>query len=160
MLFSGWAERSMDALAEDRCGGLDLDALNNLLDAALHHSTTSKAVGDLQNLHYLQGLIHLQKKEPGEALGDFLSAVALQHNPGLLLQATAQLGSHGYPFHGAKLLQQLDRTAHHSAGGFGMPAVHAWVLERQGYWAHERDHLARSLEEDMQMTPQSSQAFQ
>jgi protein O-mannosyl-transferase len=75
---------------------------------------------------------------------------ALDYTPRLetALAQAAFLGASGYPALGLAHLTHYDalpRAAEDHGLSAGMPAIHAWVLEKQQYWEHERTVLQHTL---------------
>ncbi|RCS29029.1 tetratricopeptide repeat protein [Rhodanobacter denitrificans] len=144
-LFANWFERMLPVAISGECPGLTAQGLQELIDTGLKNPKLS-AAGPQQDLTYLRGRIALARKQPDAALADFTRALDLQVRPGMALQAAATLGAAGYPSHGLRLLDRYERVSGEAMKpGFGMPWLHAWVLERQHYWPHELDHLRRQL---------------
>ena len=38
-----------------------------------------------------------------------------------------------------------------------MPAIHDWLLSRQGYWQHEIEHLRGVIADDLRNSPSQSE---
>ncbi|KZC38824.1 MULTISPECIES: tetratricopeptide repeat protein [Rhodanobacter] len=144
-LFANWFERTLPAAMSGGCPGLTAQGLQQLIDTGLDNPKLS-AAGPQQDLTYLRGKIALAQGRPDEALADFTRALNLQVRPGMALEAAATLGRAGYPSHGLRLLDHYETVRGNAMKpGFGMPWLHAWVLEHQHYWPHELDHLRRQL---------------
>ena len=132
----------------DRCPRLNSAALLSLVNAGLQNPNLS-ASGPHQSLIYLRGRIALAQHQPDIALADFTRALGLQVYPGMALEAAATLGSHGYPVQGLQMLDYYQQVQSKTMPpSFGMPMVHAWVLERENYWPHELAHLRHQLSLD------------
>lgn len=144
-LFANWFERTLPVAISGGCPGLTPRELRKLIDTGLENPKLS-AAGSQQDLTYLRGKIALMQDQPDMALADFTRALDLQVRPGMALEAAATLGRAGYPTHGLRLLGHYETVRGKAMRpGFGMPWVHAWVLERQHYWSHELDHLRHQL---------------
>lgn len=144
-LFAHWFDRTLPVALSGRCPGLTTQDLQELIDAGLQNPKLS-AAGPQQDLTYLRGRIALAQGQSDTALADFTHALDQQVRPGMALQAAATLGAAGYPAHGLRLLDHYETISGNTAKpGFGMPRLHAWVLERQHYWQHELDHLRSQL---------------
>ncbi|AGG88082.1 tetratricopeptide repeat protein [Rhodanobacter denitrificans] len=144
-LFTHWFERTLPVTISGECPGLTLQGLLELIDTGLENPKLS-AAGARQDLTYLRGKIALAQGRPDAALADFTRALDLQVRPGIALEAAATLGAAGYPSHGLHLLDHYEAVSGNvMKPGFGMPWLHAWVLEHQHYWPHELDHLRRQL---------------
>jgi len=144
-LFANWFERTLPVAMSGRCPGLTTQGLQKLIDTGLENPKLC-AAGPQQDLTYLRGKIALAQGQPDAALADFTRALDLQVRPGMALEAAATLGRAGYPSHGLRLLDHYETVSGKAVKpGFGMPWLHAWVLERQHYWQHELDHLRNQL---------------
>jgi len=144
-LFANWFGRILPTAVAETCPGLTTQTLLTLIDTGLHNPKLS-ATGTQQDLTWLRGRVALAQHQPGAALRDFIAALDLQVRPGFALEAAATLGASGYPSHGLQLLDHYESVSGQiMKPDFGMPRLHAWVLERQHYWPHELDHLRRQL---------------
>jgi hypothetical protein len=146
-----WFDSSIEAANESRCHGLDLAALDSLLDAGLANPKLAEVDGRHQDLLYLKGHIALARHDPAAALIDFNAALDLDVRPGAALNQAALLGAAGYPNEGLAHLDhyrtlQVPQVLPTS----GMPWLHAWVLQRQVYWPKEIRRLRDTLREDAQ----------
>lgn len=144
-LFANWFERTLPVAISGGCPGLTAQGLQKLIDTGLENPKLS-AAGPQQDLTYLRGKIALAQGQPERALADFTRALDLQVRPGMALEAAATLGRAGYPSQGLQLLDHYEAVKGNTMKpSFGMPWLHAWVLERQHYWPHELDHLRHQL---------------
>lgn len=148
-LLVSWFGRAISAQKTPACSALDLDALESL--AAAGEQNTGYAEGRRQDLAYVDGLVALQRKRPAAALDAFNRALAIQPRLGLALQQAAMLGSAGYPREGLEHLRAFDRMPPAEKPGVGMPALHAWILDNQGYWTRERSELESTLRNDLRL---------
>ncbi len=147
-LFAHWFDRILPAAQTNGCPGLTLHDLDSLIEAGLANPRLGGG-GAQQDLTYLRGRIALARRQPDAALADFERALDFSVRPGMALKAAATLGSAGYPSQGLRMLDHYQQVADRTvAPRFGMPAVHAWVLQRQHYWPRELEHLRRQLRLD------------
>lgn len=158
--FASWFERTLPVVLSGKCPGLTAQDMLGLIDIGLKNPKLS-TVGPQQDLIYLRGKIALVQGKPDRALADFTHALDLQVRPGMALEAAATLGAAGYPSYGLRLLDYYEAVSNNAMKpGFGMPWLHAWVLERQHYWRHELDHLRNQLTLDARVgsmnTPEHS----
>lgn len=149
-LLSSWFMRAIDQASTHTCPELDLSMLDKLLDAALDNSFLTHIPGRLQDLLSLKGRLALAQGNPGLALQFANQALDKQVRIDLALEQAAHLGATGHPEEG---LAHLDHYAQvHSneyRPKFGMPAIHALVLEHQHYWDNEQIRLQYTLQQDM-----------
>jgi hypothetical protein len=68
------------------------------------------------------------------------------------LWQTAELASHGFPLLALQHLEQWlqRRETVPPRATFSMARVHAWLLERQGYWRDELQHMKATLQADIE----------
>jgi hypothetical protein len=123
--------------------------LGSLLHAALINPHFASNPGRQQDIHYLLGRLALKQGDGNAALAEFNHALDEQVRVSAALKQAAMLGANGFPQQG---LAHLDHLAANPTQAytpeFGMPRVHAWVLQRQHYWARELAHLRATLRED------------
>jgi hypothetical protein len=153
VLLTNWFERAIDqATSGNACPGLGLNEIGSLLDAADENPYNTKRHGSLQDIWYLRSLIALRRHDPEMALTDLNKAIDLQVRAGAALHYAALLGSKGFPSEGLAHLAHYDaiKTRERKPAS-GMPRIHAWILQRQDYWAHEFTHLRGVLEDDLRM---------
>ena len=144
-----WFEGSIPIAVSGSCRGLDLHALDSLLDAGLANRTLMEVGGRHQDLLYLKGRIALARHKPETALSDFNAALNQDVRPGAALEQAALLGSAGYPREGLAHLEHYESVRQQQAKpGFGMPWLHAWVLQYQHYWPNEIARLRQTLRAD------------
>lgn len=148
-LLVSWFEPAIAEQGSPICPALDLDALDSLREAGLRNPHFP--AGRLQDLAHLQGLIAIQRKQPEAALAAFNRALLLEPRQGLALQQAATLGAAGYPAAGLAHLGTFDGMPPAPRPAFGMAALHAWILDNQGYWPHERARLESTLRNDLRL---------
>jgi hypothetical protein len=155
-LFVHWGERILPLAISGQCPGLTPAVLLAMIDAGLQNPRLA-AAGPRQDLIYLRGRIALAQRQPEQALADFIRALDLQVRPGMALQAAATLGAAGHPTQGLRMIDHFQQVRDNQMPpGFGMPMLHAWVLERQHYWPIEMNRL-RGVLEQQEKTPAATQ---
>jgi hypothetical protein len=145
-----WFEQALPAVREKRCSALDLAAVQSLLAAAWENPTARATFGRRQDLINLQARLALMQQEPDRALRLFDSALDADPRPGAALQQATTLARAGFPALALRHLDHLEavwKPPTHPAPR--MPAIHAWLLWREGYWQHEIAHLRGVLEDDL-----------
>lgn len=148
-----WFGEALAMIAKHSCIGLDYSDLQILLDAAQRNPNWGQYVAVQANLLNLQGTLDLAERRPTHALGEFNRALEKLPRPETALSQAATLAVAGYPSLGLAHLNYLATLPPPSKPGFGMPRIHAWVLQRQGYWQHEVVYLRRSLESSAPALP-------
>ncbi len=148
-LLVSWFDRAMDQVAQPPCPQLTYATLGDLLQAALANPHLASNPGRQQDIHYLLGHLALKQGDADTALAEFNRALDEQVRISGALKQAALLGASGFPRQG---LAHLDHLAAEPAEaykpGFGMPRIHAWVLQRQHYWPKELAHLRATLRDD------------
>lgn len=148
-LLTHWFDASIPMAVSGRCHGLDLDTLDRLLDAGLANGKLIDVDGRRQDLLHLKGRIALARNDPTTTLRDFNAALDQDVRPGAALEQAALLGSSGYPREGLAHLAHYEIVrSHQPEPGFGMPWLHARVLQYQNYWPREIAHLRDTLQQD------------
>ncbi len=146
-----WMGSAIWQARESSCPALGLDALGNMLDAAQSNPYLTSQPGRRQDLYSLRGQWILARGGGGQAaLNNFNKALDEQVRASAAFQHAGILATAGYP---ALALAHLDyfeaRRLRESRPPFGMPRIHAWVLERQDYWNRELVRLRATLAQDI-----------
>ena len=157
-LLTSWFDRVIEQTASPPCPQLDIALVEKLLDAALANPKLTSQPGRRQDLYYLQGRIALARRQPEAALADFNRALDQQVRATAALRQAALLGSSGYPAQGLAHLDHYQTERHRETRpAFGMPRVHAWVLDHQQYWDTELARLRNTLLADLRTQGHSIQ---
>lgn len=145
-----WLDRALDGAASGRCDGLDLSAVERWLEAAGTNPRMS-IPGRRQDLLSLAGRVALLRGQHSVALARFDEALVAYPTPTAAAMQAAMLASNG---HYAEALAHLDHFEWLGksvpAAGPGMPRIHRWVLERQGYWPRELRLLRAKLRAEIE----------
>ena len=99
----------------------------------------------------LHARVALIESKPNEALALFDAALDADPRPGAALQQATTLATAGFPALALKHLDHLEtvwKPPTHPAPR--MPAIHEWLLWREGYWQHEIAHLRGVLSDDVE----------
>ena len=128
-----------------------IDTVERWTLAALANPRVAGMPGRLQDMHSLLARIALARGDTGAALREFRSALDAWPTPDAAAQQSALLASSGHPAEGLALLDHYAAIAplRKRPGGWSMPRVHEWVLERQGYWRNEFAELRRKMHADL-----------
>lgn len=144
-----WFDQAMETAVTGQCRGLDLNALDSLLDAGLANRYLVEVDGRHQDLLYLKGHIALTRNDPAMALHEFNAALDQNVRPGAALNQAALLGSAGYPVEGLAHLEHYQSVEGLQEPPFnGMIWLHARILRQQGYWSKEIARLRDTLQQD------------
>lgn len=156
-LLLSWFDTQLAQMRQAPCPQLNLQTLDELLNAALANPRLMAIYGRRQDLFHLQGQIALAKGDGDKALMHFNQALDQQIDAQTALNQAALLGAAGFPTQGLAHLEHygIEQNFAHKAA-FGMPRVHAWVLQRQQYWPEELTNLRATLGKDAaNQTPHS-----
>lgn len=157
-LLVSWFDRAMGQVAQPPCPQLSYATLDGLLQAALANPHLASNPGRQQDIHYLLGHLALLQGDANSALVEFNQALDSQVRISAALKQAALLGASGFPQQGLAHLDHLAAEPEQSyRPGFGMPRVHAWVLERQQYWPKELAHLRATLRDDAAHQPHAAE---
>ncbi len=108
------------------------------------------AKGWALDLAQLEGQLAVAQRQPKRALAAFDRALRMRPSPDAAARQAAVLASHGYYRQALAHLDTYEAVRGRVAPpGHGMPALHAWVLERQGYWASEMRVLRDKLQAEI-----------
>lgn len=147
-LVQNWLNGAIDNAALASCRGLDFPAVSKLIAAVEQNPYYSKGPGHRHDILDLHGRMTLAQGDGEAALNAFASSLAAYPTPdGALLQA-ALLGAAGFPALGARHLEYYKTLTPADRGLHGMPAIHAWLLQRDGYWTTELNRLQNQLLSD------------
>jgi tetratricopeptide (TPR) repeat protein len=153
-----WLDEHIGTSQAKKCLPLNLAALENLVDAGLANQKLATVGGRKQDLLYLKGHIALTRRNPGLALSYFNAALDQDVRPAAALSQAALLGSAGYPREGLAHLKHYEAVRSlRPASYFGMPWLHAKVLQHQNYWPNEIGHLRDTLQKDVENTDNNRQ---
>jgi tetratricopeptide (TPR) repeat protein len=157
-LLVSWFDRAMGQVAQPPCPQLSYATLDGLLQAALANPHLASNPGRQQDIHYLLGHLALLQGDANSALVEFNQALDSQVRVSAALKQAALLGASDFPQQGLAHLDHLSAEPEQSyRPGFGMPRVHAWVLERQQYWPRELAHLRATLGDDAAHQPHTAE---
>lgn len=151
-----WMDSMLKVVATESCPGMTLENLEALVDLAEANPRLNANSGRKQEFLNIRARIELVRKNADAALTQFNAALDSRPAHSTALEQAATLGRAGYPRHALKHLehfenrQTLAKPIHR-----GMPQIHQWVLEKQGYWTVELHHLKQALREDFVTPPEA-----
>jgi protein O-mannosyl-transferase len=150
-----WLADKLAALESKPCKDFDLEALERLVNAMAANPQLATMPGRKQDVLNLRGSIALARADPQGALRYFDEAFDADPTYASALAQAAMLGAGGHPDLGLAHVNRLDAArANFHKPAFGMPAIHAWLLQRQGYWPREVAHLRDALADEARHLPQ------
>lgn len=149
-----WIVQHLAALDATHCSALDLATLEHLVEAVGRNPQLARLPGRKQDVENLRGRIALRRNQGAEALVHFNAAFDADPSAASALQQAATLAAAGRPDLALLHLDHLDAAkARLRKPAFGMPAIHAWLLDRDGYWDGEARRLRGILGEDARHMP-------
>lgn len=146
-----WLGDALEMAQAEACPGIDAGTVERWTRAALANPRIASVPGRQQDLHSVLGRIALAHGDAASALAQFRAALEAWPTADAAAQQAAWLAGAGFPSEGLALLDAYDATAsrHAPPTGWGMPRLHQWVLQRQGYWPREFAELRRKMREDV-----------
>lgn len=143
-----WLSSKLDALTlkEAQCRGLELLSIERLIGALASNPTMAVAPGRLADVSYLRGRALLLHGDAEGALTSFDAGLNILPTPAKALRQAAILADAGRPDLGLRHLDRCTPTCGEPPSwNAGMPALHARLLESQGYWENEITQLRGAL---------------
>ncbi len=149
-LYYGWIGAAIEHLGAGKaCAGLGRTEIDSLLNAMAQNPRTRDFKGWRQDNLTLRGRLALALHDPDKALSWFDQALQVEPQTRIALAQAALLGSAGYPTQGLAHLDYFATLAQApTRHGWSMAGVHAWLLQRQGFWQNELAHLRATLQQD------------
>ena len=147
-LMSRWLGEAVRTAVSGRCEGMTLSAIASMADAADANPTISSLPGRRQDIAHLRGLLALASGNGDEALRWFNEALLREPSIAVALNQAATLGAADRPSLGLRHLEYFDALPKPPppSPGTGMRWLHALLLDRQGYWDREINHLRGELQ--------------
>jgi protein O-mannosyl-transferase len=147
-LLLNWFDEQLAQLKSPRCPEQNTQTLHDLLNSALANPNLTSIYGRRQDLYHIEGQLALSEGNANLALRYFNQALDQQVIPNVALNQAALLGEAGFPAQGLAHLDYFDRNHQAIARpDFGMPYIHAWLLQREQYWPKELAQLRATLSE-------------
>lgn len=144
-----WLSRAVSTAQAGSCPGLDLDAVESLLQALRANPNFASVPARTSDFMHIEGLIALARGDAAAALGAFDRGIAILPRARTALRQAALLATAGRPDLGLEHLDGFRRLPQPSRHPWPtMAHVHAWLLQRDGYWEREVAHLRAQLAED------------
>lgn len=146
-----WVNEAIELVKHNTCQGLNATTLRQLIDAANENAKMKDSSRYQQNLLNLEGKIALLDNDAILAQRKFREALELFADPEIALGQAAILGTNGLPQAGIDQLDYYHQLVPEEKMKpiCSMQDVHAWLLNRDGYWQNEMAHLRKSLREDV-----------
>lgn len=154
-----WVNEALGyATAGVYCPALSLSAIEQLVSASEANPrfvAHPERVQDLLNLH---ASIALARGHGESAFAYFRRSLDAAPSDSAALWQTASLASRGFTTLALQHLDYWQYEAHRARRtGLSMARVHAWLLDRQGYWRDELQHMRATLIADIaQKQPEKS----
>jgi hypothetical protein len=148
LYLSNWIEGAIPEAQTEKCKGLTLPRLDELLAASGANHTAPGQHGQKLKIEHLAGLISIAGHHPEEALDHFNRAIPNPTDRGYPLAQAAALGMAGRPDLGLQHLAFAQTLPQPPPPPWGMTRVFDWVLRKQGYWEHENEVMHNTLVKD------------
>jgi len=148
MLVHRWLDRALTLVDAGTCRGLTDATVQAFLDAASQNPRLRAMQGRRQDLTSLEARMALRRGDAQTALRLFDQALAEEPKPQVTgVQASILASANDYD----RALAHLDYYATlppPPSPPMSMARLHAWVLDRQGYWPHRIANLRRAIVEE------------
>jgi hypothetical protein len=148
-----WLEQALTfAIPGDYCPSLSVAVIAQLVAACESNPRIRAYKERRQDLLNLQARIALLGHDETAALAYYRRGLDEAPTDSAALWQTAELASHGFPLLALQHLEQWlqRRETVPPRATFSMARVHAWLLERQGYWRDELQHMKATLQADIE----------
>lgn len=148
LLIYQWIGSAIDLAASGQCRGLALTDVASWIDAALQNPAINNPHIRGQDVEPLLAQIALREHKPDIALRHYDIALTSFPTPDVAARQASSLASSEYYEQALAHLDTYERLRSHlHQARFGMPWLHAKVLEWEGYWPFEMALLRRKLHE-------------
>jgi tetratricopeptide (TPR) repeat protein len=145
-----WLSRATATAQENTCPGLDLDAIDSMLSALRNNPHFIDVPSRQQDFLHVEGLIALARGKPDAAFAAFERGIAILPRAKTALRQAALLATAGRPDLGLEHLEDYERLPQPQLRPWPtMANVHAWLLQRDGYWDREVARMHAQLAEDV-----------
>ncbi|UHQ19914.1 tetratricopeptide repeat protein [Lysobacter sp. KIS68-7] len=145
MLVHRWLDRALTVVDAHSCRGLTDATVQAFAEAAYENPKLHAIPGRRQDLLSIQGRLALRRGDAAQALRLFDRALMEEPTPQVAGVQASILASAGEYDRALAHLDHYATLPPPPAAAFGMPRVHAWVLDRQAYWPHRIDNLRRAI---------------
>jgi len=145
-----WLAERIAVAGQSGCPHYSADSLRGLLVAAEANPRIVNNAAWHQDLIGLRGELARATGELDKAERLFRLALTHQPRPDMALRTAAQWGNHGEPARGlAHLNWYMENHDFSMPRVSGMPAIHNWLLARDGYFEREAAMLKAALHDDV-----------
>jgi tetratricopeptide (TPR) repeat protein len=148
LMTNRWLSSAIEMARSGKCAGMAIEDVSGWIDAALENPVILDPRIRNQDVEPLLAQLELARGRPDEALAHFDRALRARPSPDTAARQAVMLAEHEYF---AQALAHLDTYE-----GLrdrvppprpGMDWLHQRVLDAQGYWPHEMQHLRAGLRE-------------
>jgi tetratricopeptide (TPR) repeat protein len=147
---SDWFSNALNVASQGNCKGLSLDVVERLLKASAENPRAKHMASRfVQDRLHMQARIAILRNENERALELFDEALDADPNPGTALEQAAILAAAGQPALGLRHLDHLAQKPIAAPPTWSMQALHAWLMNKTGYWENEIAQLRATLEQDI-----------
>jgi tetratricopeptide (TPR) repeat protein len=140
-----WLSRRLEHTGTNTCSGLQLADIDELVRAALENPAVNAPAFRAVEIEPLLALIALRQGRPEDALAHFNLSLAASRSPDVAARQVSMLAEAGHYRQALAHLDYFATLAPRRSVRFGMPMLHAWVLDRQRYWPRELSILRTKL---------------
>ncbi len=141
-----WLAQGINIAANNKCKGLELNALEELLTAAGSNPDIMRSAGRRQDLLHLEGLIAVRRGNMERAAALFKSSLMKAPSAKVALSQAAVLAQYGNICSALQHLDFLETSAStEDKSGMSMRTIHNHILRREQFWDNEIRALRETL---------------
>ena len=145
-----WLSRAVTLAKTGTCPGLDLDVVASMLMALRSNPRFATVPARQLDFMHIEGLLALARGDSRAALAAFDRGIAILPRASTALRQAALLATAGDPDLGLRHLDRYGRLPQPARRPWPtMAHLHAWLLQRDGYWERELERLRAQLAEDV-----------
>ena len=146
-----WISHAISLSRDKSCTGLTFTDIAELIDAQRSNRRARENPRFRQDLLNLDAELALASHDTERAARSFMDALRIDPRPDVALRQAAMLGGAGLPGTGLEELDYYTQVAHTSDGEAvrSMQTLHRRLLNRDGFWTREVDHLRGVLQDDL-----------
>lgn len=143
-----WIAAAIPRASSGNCENFNIDALERIVAAARVNRKFADAPGRIQDFDHLQGLIALSEGDADSAFTSFEASVHVLPGLPIAIEQAALLGNANRPDLGLRHLDEYLalHPLEHSKFGVSAQSLHAWLLDKFGYWQNEINRVQSLLE--------------
>jgi hypothetical protein len=150
LLMNQWLSRALGLAADGGCAGMTLDAVEQWIDAAWRNPALGSVSTRDEDFQPLMGELAIYRNQADAALPHFRRALRASPTPDFAARLVTFLAAHDQFVAALTLLDEYQSGKYGTRpAAQGMPRLHEWVMQSQGFWPHEFAVLRRKLQDEI-----------